>query len=138
MAALEVKLEGAEELERLLRQLPVRMRKKHLRRAIRRGIVLVRDQIKTTAPVGVGPGKVRHGRLRRLVRIKARRGKRGYLKVSLIYPTEGAEGDPKNAFFWRFVEFGTKFKPIQRLRCQGFASAREPAHRAAVSADRPV
>ncbi len=117
MAAVEIKIQGAEELEKMLKQLPKRLRVKHLRRAIRRGISLTRDDIKATAPVRPageaayrrGTNRPKPGRLRRLVRIKARRGKRGYLKVSLFYPTEGAGNNPKNAFYHRFVRDGTRF-----------------------------
>ncbi len=115
MAAVTLKLEGAEELEKLLKRVPATVGKKHMRRAIRQSIVLVRNTIKATAPIrsaaskrGVrrGQRQVKPGRLRRLVRVKARRGKRGYLKVSLQYPTEGKSDNPKNAFYWRFVVDG--------------------------------
>ena len=116
-AAITMKLEGAGALRELLKQLPASVGKKHMRRAIRQGIALVRNDIKANAPVRTkvkqsgrkGGTRPKPGRLRRLVRIKARRGKRGYLKVSLLYPTEGDTNNPKNAFYWRFVEEGTKF-----------------------------
>ena len=120
MAAVALRLEGADEVVKMLKLLPPSVGKKHMRRAIRQGIVLVRTTIKATAPqrsaagsrgVRKGQKQTRPGRLRRLVRVKARRGKRGYLKVSLQYPTEGASDNPKNAFYWRFVEFGTRFHP---------------------------
>lgn len=119
-AAVELKIEGADELLKMLKRVPANVGKKHMRRAIRQGITLVRQTIKATAPVrssagqrGVRRGQTqsRPGRLRRLVRVRARRGKRGYLKVSLFYPTEGTSDNPKNAFYWRFVEFGTINQP---------------------------
>lgn len=124
MAEVTIKLEGVEELEKVLLQLPVSMRKKHLRRAIRQGIALIRNEIKATAPVRPASVKVaggaRPGRLRRLVRIRPRKPKRGYLKISLFYPVTdssvtGVAGrlNPKDAFFWRFVEFGTRFQRAQ-------------------------
>lgn len=118
MAGLTVKLEGAEALGKALRRLPPKLRKKHLRTAIRRGVALIRDDIKRTAPVRPagtgGKDRPKPGRLRRLVRIKARRPKRGYLKVSLFYPVMkelGTRNDPKNAFYWRFVVDGTRHSP---------------------------
>jgi HK97 gp10 family phage protein len=110
-----VKIDGVEELQKAMAKLPANVAKKHMRTAIRRGIVLVRDHIKANAPIrtqasrrGVRRGQkaAKPGRLRRLVRVKSRRGKRGYLKVSLQYPTEGRSDDPKNAFYWRFVVDG--------------------------------
>jgi HK97 gp10 family phage protein len=109
---LRVRLEGVDELKKVLAQLPASVRKKHLRRAVRQGIALIRDDIKNTAPIRAKvageKARARPGRLRRLVRIKQRRPKRGYLKASLFYPTEGNPSDPKNASHWRYVEFGTK------------------------------
>ena len=109
MADFRMELKGAEELRRAMEKLGPQLTKKHLRRAIRQGISLVRDTIKLTAPQREPDGmKPRPGRLSRLVRVKPRRGKRGYLKVSLIYPTEGEPDDAKNASHWRFIEFGTR------------------------------
>lgn len=116
MAAIEVKITGAEELQKMLLQLPGNLRKKHLRRAVRRGISLTRDDIKANAPVRStgdvayrkGARRPKPGRLRRLVRIKVRRGGRRYLKASLLYPTEGEGNNPKNAFYHRFVRDGTR------------------------------
>lgn len=112
-----VKLDGAAQLIKLMKQAPRSVGKKHMRRAIRQGIVKIRQTIKATAPIrsraesrGVrrGQKQTKPGKLRRLVRVKGRRGKRGYLKVSLIYPTIGDSDNPKNAFYWRFVEEGTR------------------------------
>ncbi len=117
-AGIGIKIEGVDEVRKLMKRLPASVSKKHMRRAIRQGIALVRNHIKANAPVRTTENKTyrkgrkrpRPGRLRRLIRIRPRRGKRGYMKVSLFYPVpEGSEGnDPKNAFYWRFVEFGTK------------------------------
>jgi len=112
----DVKLRGFDDVERLLKQLEPKMRSKHLRRGVRQAISVVRDDIKRTAPIRSSPPLIQKrgekppkpGRLRRLVRVRARRGKRGYLKVSLIYPTSENPNDNKNAAHWRFVEFGTK------------------------------
>lgn len=116
---VEVKVDGIEEIEKMLRRLPASVSKKHMRRATRQGISLIRNHIKANAPVRAkadktyrdGRKRPKPGRLRRLVRIRSRRGKRGYLKFSLFYPVpDDTQGDnPKNAFYWRFVEFGTKF-----------------------------
>ena len=115
-------IQAIDDLNKLLEQLTPKLRKKTLRRAVRKAIVVTRDDIKATAPIRQSHKVVKYrkgidrpkpGRLRRLVRVKARRGKRTYLKVSLFYPTEGAGNDPKNAFYWRFLEDGTKHMPAQ-------------------------
>jgi HK97 gp10 family phage protein len=131
---VEMHVEGFKEIEKMMRRLPASVSKKHARRATRQGIALVRDHIKQNAPIRDkadktyrdGRKRPKPGRLRRLVRIRSRRGKRGYLKFSLFYPVpEGTQGDnPKNAFYWRFVEFGTKYIPanpfIQRAVDRNF------------------
>lgn len=131
MAALTVKLEGVDELQRALKRLPVSLRKKHLRRATRQGIALIRNDIKATAPQRPSSPRFKDrpkpGRLKRLIRILPRRPRRGYLKISLFYPVLrelGTTNDPKNAFYWRFVEFGTKHQPanpfVQRAADRNF------------------
>ncbi len=121
MAELDLRTVNVGNLDHLLRTLPRKMTNKHVRRATRQGAAMVRDRIKQIAPVrdrrnlGYRKGNRRPppGRLRRLVRSKGRRGKRTYTKASVFYPTEGAGHDRKNAFYWRFVNFGTRHMPPQ-------------------------
>lgn len=122
--AVEMQLRNLGNLQEVLRQLPTRVASKHVRQGAVEGIRLIRDHIKRTAPVRGGDSaytgiKNRNritvlkrpppGRLRRLVKARTRRGKRGYQKASLFYPTEGTARDPNNAFYWRFVQDGTKY-----------------------------
>lgn len=120
MASVTNRVEGAEELAKALRQLPVRARKKHLRRGLRRGITLIRDEIRATAPVRPPqmPSSHKPGLLRRAIRVRPRRARSGYIKVSLYYPRHGrttgnktsaGRYDPKDPFYWRFVVDGTRF-----------------------------
>lgn len=115
-------VQGIKELDTALKTLPKGMRKNYLRKALRRGGAIVRDKVKSKAPVGQGPTAkgLKHGRLKRLVRTKARRGGRTYVKVSVFYPKTDARQtgiagrkNPRDAFYWKFVEFGTRFFPAQ-------------------------
>lgn len=112
-------IKGMDELNRLLEEIGPRLRNKHLRNGVSKAIRVTRDDIKATAPIRdtgqrtyrKGATRPKPGRLRRLVRVKLRRVKRTYVKAQLFYPTEGEGNDPKNAFYWRFLEDGTKNMP---------------------------
>ena len=120
MSAVTLELEGAKELERVLKRLPLNVQKKHLRRAVRQGAALVRNEARAAAPK-------RSGKLRKNIRSKGRRGKRFYVAASVFvnvaertpqkreisgrFMSSGGDADaedPKDAFYWRFLEFGTK------------------------------
>jgi len=119
MADVELQLRNLGNLQDVLKKVPRKVANKHVRQATVEGARRVRDYIKVTAPVRDGSVTAYRkkqqrpppGRLRRLVKAKTRRGKRGYQKASVYYPTAGAGNDPKNAFYWRFLEFGTKHMP---------------------------
>jgi HK97 gp10 family phage protein len=137
----KIELTGFEELDRAFKVIPPKLRRKALRTAMRRGIVLIRDEVKQTAPIRQSTKVIKYqdgvrpkpGRLRRLVRVKPRRPKRGYMKVSLLYPTQGAGNDPKNAFYWRFIEFGTRHFParayIRRATSKNFGKVVQTINR---------
>ena len=79
--------------------MPKKIRTKHLRLANAQSAVFVREAVKRNAPV-------LSGRLRRNIKSKRRRGKQTYVKSSVFIQTHGTKYDPKNAFYWRFVERG--------------------------------
>ena len=114
--AVEMQLTNLGNLQQVLDTVPRKVKNKHVRQATLEGAKQVRDYIKLTAPVRDGSSTAYRkgskrpppGRLRRLVRARRRRGKRTYEKSVVFYPTEGPGNDPKNAFYWRFVEFGTR------------------------------
>ena len=114
--AVEFEIQGVRRLRRQLDRLPVRVTKKHARRAISQGAALVRERTRLLAPI-------KTGKLRRNIVSRARRGTRGAARASVqvrVGPrTQGREfsgkfmaGDgrsnPKDAYYWRFLEYGTK------------------------------
>ena len=117
-----VKIEGADELQNLMRTVQPRVRKKHLRRSTTQSAALVRDAVRKAAPVDTG-------KLRKNIRSKSRKGKRFYTKASVFINvadrTQGREisgkfmstgnkgADKKDAYYWRFLEFGTKHQTAQ-------------------------
>ena len=55
---------------------------------------------------------VRTGRLVRAVSLKMRFiGARGVVRARITVDTPGSRDDPRNAFYWRFVEFGHMTRP---------------------------
>jgi HK97 gp10 family phage protein len=119
-----MKLQGADELLKAMRQVEPKLRKKHLRRAVTQGAAQVRNEVRRRAPVNTG-------RLKRNIISKGRRGKRTYVKSSVFVRTAEREqehdistgqfmattgkkesrSDPKDAYYWIFIERGTKHRP---------------------------
>ncbi len=118
MTAVTMKIEGANELIRSLKRLPINLRKKHLRRAVRQGAALVRNEVRRNAPTDTG-------RLRRNIKSRSKRGTRSTLRavvtVNVARRKQGREltgkfmstGNrsanvaPNDAYYWRFLERGT-------------------------------
>lgn len=94
-----IKLHGMRELKKELRKLEPRMAKNILRGSVRAIAAEIRDEARANAPVETG-------NLKRNIISKGRRGRRGSIRASVIAREEGKRGDKKNAFYWRFVEFG--------------------------------
>lgn len=126
MNSVEVKIEGLEGIEKKLKQLPANYIKRGLRRAIRKGANVIRDDARTNAKsiddpatreaiykniAVAGGGASREKRAGGpIMRIGVRGGAR-YNK--------GADGLPggNTSGHWRFVEFGTakqKAQPFMR------------------------
>jgi len=107
---IEVKLRGFEEARRALRAMPERIQKNVMRGATAAIAKDTRDDARARAPVDEGNlrDNIVHGR---------RRGRPGQIKASVSVRTEGKADSGKNAFYWRFVEYGTqKMAKIPFLR----------------------
>ena len=79
-----------------------------VRSSIRRIGNAVRDVIAAAAPH-------RTGRLEGNIAVSTQTAAtRGIVKARVIVRTEGHAGDPRNAFYWRFVNFGHRTRPSRR------------------------
>ena len=99
-----VKIEGLKELERKMISLGPEISKKALRGALVAGAVVIREEAKRIAPVNTG-------RLRRAMYIK-RMPKTNPLAEQVIFGVRhGRKMIKRNldAYYWSFLEFGTKF-----------------------------
>ena len=119
MASELVHVQGLDQLARALKELPKRVARNSLRAAVYAGAKVIRDEAKLKAPMAIaalGPNQPPPGTLKRSVIMKqipelssaerqtffvtVRRGKK--------YRKQGRKGQlSQDAWYWRFVEFGT-------------------------------
>jgi HK97 gp10 family phage protein len=137
-----VRIEGLAQLERALRELPQRIANRGLRAAVYAGAKVVRDEARERAPraaQSLGPNQPPPGTLRRSLIMKHARELSGggrqtfYVLVrhGKKYRKQGKKGNlSQDAWYWRFVEFGTR-----KMRARPFLrSALEVRRREAANA----
>lgn len=118
MPTVTTKVDGLAALHQALAELPVRVAKNSLRRAVNAGAGLIRDEARMKAPTWTGPVSKGHppaGTLQRSIIVKqiAERST-DYRQVYYVtvrhgkkYQNQGKSGKlSQDAFYWSFVEFG--------------------------------
>lgn len=109
-----VKITGLKELNDALKELPDRIAKNTLRGAVAAGAAVIRKEARNKAPVytgSVADGHPPPGTLRRSVYQKQIRELSSVVKQTFFVGVRtGAAAAKKglDAFYWRFVEFGTQ------------------------------
>lgn len=93
MTTRDEAITGGRELDRMLQSLPVKMERSIMRGALRAGAVIIRDEIKSRAPVASGA-------LRDSIRVTSR-AKKGTVSAS-------AKVGNRIAWYAHLVEFGTR------------------------------
>ena len=135
----ELEVKGLDDLKAALQQMPDRIRKRAVGKALRAAARIVRDEARAQAPVLREPAMNRRpGVLRRAIAIRrskiaARQRLVGvFVNVrplqSVLAGTKSATrkaalgqpgaSNPNDPFYWRFVEFGTR-----KMRAQPFLAA---------------
>lgn len=125
----EIEVKGLDELKAALQQMPDRIRKRAVGKALRAAGRVIRDEARARAPVLSEPAKNRRpGVLKRAIsvrrsKIAARQRMVGvFINVrplqSVLSSTKSAtrkaalgpagSSNPNDPFYWRFVEFGTR------------------------------
>ena len=114
-----IRVEGLDQLARALKELPQRVARNGLRAAVYAGAKVIRDEAKLQAPVATGdlganqppPGTLKRsvimkqipelsGAQKQTFFVTVRRGKK--------YRKQGKKANlSQDAWYWRFVEFGT-------------------------------
>lgn len=114
---LDVKIQGARELDRAFRALPENVGRRVWLPALRKGANLIKRDAQRRAPIEVdAPYRRTPGTLRRAIRVRAFRAgttPRGEVHMA-VFVTKGRK-QKHDAFYAHFVEFGTS-----RSRAQPF------------------
>lgn len=118
---ITVQLQGVDELKRALEQVPDKLKKKGLLKALRLAGNVVRDAARRAAPVLQTPTPIRKpGTVRRALVVRPSKfaRKAGDIGVYVsVRPLRGARTkklgaagatNPNDPFYWRFLEFGTR------------------------------
>lgn len=127
--ANEVRVEGLRELRANLLKLADRTQRNVLNRAVNAGARVIRDEAKMRAPVDTG-------RLEENIITAKRRSPKGQstyvVAVRGITPKGNSDNtlktdDPKNAYYSRFVEFGTSKMSAQPFMAPAFEMKKHDA-----------
>lgn len=113
-----VNISGLRELQAALKELPERVAKNALRASVYAGAKIVRDDAKQRAPIFTGPviqGHPPPGTLKKSVIMKQIPEQSGKFHQTFYvavrhgkkYQKVGKKEINRDAFYWRFVEFGT-------------------------------
>lgn len=111
-----VKVLGLKELNAALAELPERIARNALRGAVSAGAAVIRKEARAIAPIFTGAVSQGHpppGTLKKSVFQKQMSALSGLLKQTFAVGVitgrsrKGKGGRSANAFYWRFVEFGT-------------------------------
>ena len=134
---ISAKVNGIPELKAALAGLVPKLRRQALRNALAAGARLVRDEARRRAPVLQPtlrapyrkPGTVRNAVSVRTSKVARRAGDVGVF-VNVRPAKRGQRGakNPKDPFYWRFLEFGTKkmaARPFLRAGARRLADALE-------------
>ena len=117
---ITVQLQGVDELKRALEQVPDKLKKKGLLKALRLAGNVVRDAARVAAPILQTTTPYRKkGTVRRAIAVRTSKfaRKRGDIGVFVgVRPLRGARTNrlgaagaknPNDPYYWHFVEFGT-------------------------------
>lgn len=95
---VRIQLSGDRDLVAAFKDLRDYVKKNALRRAVREGARIMRSLIEDLAPV-------KTGKLKSNIAVRLR-VTRETIRARVIISTRGKADDPKNAFYWRFLEKG--------------------------------
>lgn len=135
-----VKVEGLKELQQAMQALGRKTSNRIAVKAMRKGGAIVRDKARANAPVlqqSVPHRKA--GTLKKAIRSRTKVGKNGKINTYIwvkglstkqVLKFKGKTGkagayNPRNPFYWRFVEFGTSKMPARPFMRTAFAETKE-------------
>ena len=121
MADFAVEIQGLAQLDRALQELAWPAARRALRKGMRKGANVVRDEARAKAPV-------KTGNLKRKIRTRERSEQDGNMRFAVEVP--------RSAFYGRFLEYGTSkmaAKPFLRPAAEGKTEAAVTAMRDALA-----
>ena len=126
-------IEGLKELQAAMKQLPQNIGRNVLRGAVSAGASVIRKEARDKAPVYQGripAGHAPAGTLRRAVFQKQIREASSWFKQVFFVSVKSGKKQQKkglDAYYWRFVEFGTKKMAAQPFLRPAFESKKHEA-----------
>lgn len=142
---IKVEVSGLAEIDRKLRLLPQRIGTNAMRRALRRGAIVIRDQARANAKQIDDPDTRENIAKNIVVQSAGRRRERAaggiMMRVGIMggaaanKHSQDASGNPGgDTRHWRFVEFGTSTVQARPFMRQAMASSAEKAMNTAAAA----
>ena len=132
-------IKGLSELSAALKELPNRIARNALRQSVARGAVVIRDEAKARAPVSTtppAPGDPLPGTLKRSIVIKHDKDRSILTSQTYVvavrqgkkYRNQGKKGNrSQDAYYWRWVEFGTVKMAARPFMRPAFEAQKEAA-----------
>ena len=132
-------IKGLSELSAALKELPNRIARNALRQSVARGAVVIRDEAKARAPVSTtppAPGDPLPGTLKRSIVIKHDKDRSSLTSQTYVvavrhgkkYRNQGKKGNrSQDAYYWRWVEFGTVKMAARPFMRPAFEAQKEAA-----------
>ena len=127
MASTSVRIEGLTELKRAFGGLKKSARGRILRASVGAGARVVRDEAASRAPQDTGKLKAN------IIATRRRASESHDEEWAVTVRTKGKGDDPKNAFYWKFLEFGTAKLAARPFLTPAFEAAKQSALQAIVS-----
>ncbi len=105
-----VAVRGLSEIESKLKNLPIKVRKTMMRKALRAGGKIILSAAREEAPV-------RTGLLQSQIKLRVHKNKKGYMSIRV---GTGSKGNPGPAFYSSFVELGYKHRGGKQIPANPF------------------
>ena len=126
--AEQIEIKGLRELDKRLKQFPQRIQNRILRGAFAAGARVIQREAKARAPIADrATPKAFRGQLRANIVVRSKRSPKGAIAYVTLRQ-KGKAGNPDNAYYGRFVEFGTSKMAAQPFMRPAF----EAKHREAL------
>lgn len=140
--SVTVKINGLKELSSHLQQLGRKTSNRISVKAMRRGATVVREQARSNAPeLAVPTPTRRRGTLKKAIssrtKVKGQGKTESYVWVKTLSDKQVSKfksktgkkwaDNPKDPFYWRFVEFGTSKMPARSFMRSAFEQSKEKA-----------